>query len=144
MEEVKKVLALFDSAEKWNAFIELSHMRNAMVDELKSRLLVELQIIAKTDLIDSGWELFSDNNSISMKPIETPLIAITIEWSWWNAPNTPWCRRGASIWIDGNSTNSNNVFDMIKSNKEGLIRHSSQKVARAVYYWFRKEQKNDQ
>ena len=116
MEEVKKVLALFDSAEKWNAFIELSHMRNAMVDELKSRLLVELQIIAKTDLIDSGWELFSDNNSISMKPIETPLIAITIEWSWWNAPNTPWCRRGASIWIDANSTNSNNVFDMIKSN----------------------------
>ena len=43
MEEVKKVLALFDSAEKWNAFIELSNMRNAMVDELKGRLLVELQ-----------------------------------------------------------------------------------------------------
>ena len=34
--------------------------------------------------------------------------------------------------------------NLIKSNKEGLIRHSSQKVARAVYYWFRKEQKNDQ
>ena len=31
MEEVKKVLALFDSAEKWNAFIELSNMRNAMI-----------------------------------------------------------------------------------------------------------------
>lgn len=64
MEEVKKVLALFDSAEKWNAFIELSNMRNAMVDELKGRLLVELQRIVNSDLVDSGWELVTDNNNI--------------------------------------------------------------------------------
>ena len=120
MEEVKKILALFDSAEKWNAFIELSNMRNTMVDELKSRLLVELRRIANKKLIDSGWELVSDNNNISIKPIDTPLIAIKIEWSWWNAHNTPWCIRGASVWIDANSTNCNNVFDMIKSNKERL------------------------
>lgn len=120
MEEVKKVLALFDSAEKWNAFIELSNMRNAMVDELKGRLLVELQRIVNSDLVDSGWELVTDNNNISIKPIGTPLIAITIKWSWWNAPNTPWCRRGASVWIDANSTNSNKVFELIKSNKEYL------------------------
>lgn len=31
--------------------------------------------------------------------------------------------------------------NLIQSNKEGYIRHSAQKVARAVYYWFRKEQK---
>ena len=68
MEEVKKVLALFDSAEKWNAFIELSNMRNAMVDELKARLLVELQRIASNDLIDSGWNLFTDNNNILKFP----------------------------------------------------------------------------
>ena len=68
MEEVKKVLALFDSAEKWNAFIELSNMRNAMVDELKGRLLVELQRIVNSDLVDSGWELVTDNNNISIKP----------------------------------------------------------------------------
>ena len=60
MEEVKKVLALFDSAEKWNAFIELSNMRNAMVDELKGRLLVELQRIVNSDLVDSGWELVTE------------------------------------------------------------------------------------
>lgn len=31
---------------------------------------------------------------------------------------------------------------LIQDSKEGLVRHSSNRVARAVYYWFRKEQKN--
>ena len=30
---------------------------------------------------------------------------------------------------------------LIQDSKEGLVRHSSNRVARAVYYWFRKEQK---
>ncbi len=32
--------------------------------------------------------------------------------------------------------------NLVEPNNEGLIRHSATKVARAVYYWFRKEQKN--
>ena len=31
---------------------------------------------------------------------------------------------------------------LIEDSKEGLVRHSSHRVARAIYYWFRKEQKN--
>ncbi len=80
MEEVNNVLALFDSAEKWNAFIELSNMRSAMVDELKSRLQDELQKNAKEELIDSGWELESNNDYISIKPVGIPRIGIVIEW----------------------------------------------------------------
>ena len=30
---------------------------------------------------------------------------------------------------------------LIEDSKEGLVRHSSHRVARAIYYWFRKEQK---
>ena len=30
---------------------------------------------------------------------------------------------------------------LIENSKEGLVRHSSNRVARAVYYWFRKQQK---
>ena len=30
---------------------------------------------------------------------------------------------------------------LIEDSKEGLVRHSSNRVARAIYYWFRKEQK---
>lgn len=120
MEDIKQVLALFDSANKWNAFIELSNMKDAMVDELKYRLLIELKRIADKSLINSGWNSFSDTNKLCIKPNETSLIAISIEWSRWNAPNTPWCRRGACVWIDANSTNSNKVFEMIKSNKASL------------------------
>lgn len=120
MDEVKKVLALFDSAEKWNAFIELSNMRDAMVEELKSRFIEELQKITNKNLINLGWELHSDYNGISIRPVGTLLIGITIEWSYWNDPNIPWCRRGASVWIDANSTNSQSVFDMLKSNKKAL------------------------
>ncbi|MGN0018896.1 MAG: uridine diphosphate-N-acetylglucosamine-binding protein YvcK [Candidatus Gastranaerophilaceae bacterium] len=31
---------------------------------------------------------------------------------------------------------------LIEESKEGLVRHSSHRVARAIYYWFRKQQKN--
>ena len=32
--------------------------------------------------------------------------------------------------------------NLIEHNNDGLVRHSSRKVARSVYYWFRKEQRN--
>lgn len=32
---------------------------------------------------------------------------------------------------------------LIEDSKEGLVRHSSNRVARAIYYWYKKEQKND-
>ena len=32
---------------------------------------------------------------------------------------------------------------LIEDSKEGLVRHSSHRVARAIYYWFRKELKNN-
>lgn len=30
---------------------------------------------------------------------------------------------------------------LIEDSKEGFVRHSSNRVARAIYYWYRKEQK---
>ena len=38
-----------------------------------------------------------------------------------------------------------NVFSrkLIEDNKDGFVRHSSHRVARAIYYWFRKEHKQD-
>lgn len=32
---------------------------------------------------------------------------------------------------------------LIEENRDGLVRHSSNRVARAIYYWYRKEHKND-
>lgn len=32
---------------------------------------------------------------------------------------------------------------LIEDNREGLVRHSSNRVARAIYYWYRKENKHD-
>ena len=36
-----------------------------------------------------------------------------------------------------------NIFSrkLIEDSKEGLVRHSSNRVARAIYYWYRKEHK---
>lgn len=38
-----------------------------------------------------------------------------------------------------------NIFSrkLIEDNKDGFVRHSSHRVARAIYYWFRKEHKQD-
>lgn len=117
MEEIKNVLALFDSSEKCNAFIELSNMRSVMVEELKSRLLAELQKIADERLVNSGWEMIINGN-VYLKPKETPLIGVAIEWGMWNEP---WCRRGTCIWIEYKSINNDNVFDKIKSYKGILL-----------------------
>lgn len=118
MEDIKQVLALFDSAEKWNVFIELSNMREEMVSELKTRLLIELHKIAESELAESGWSFGSDKNSVYIRPKSTPLIAINIEWNWWNAPNAPWCKRSACLWVDANSIDSTKVFDQMKSHKD--------------------------
>ena len=32
---------------------------------------------------------------------------------------------------------------LIEDSKEGLVRHSSNRVARAIYYWYKREHKND-
>ena len=32
---------------------------------------------------------------------------------------------------------------LIEDSKEGLVRHSSNRVARAIYYWYRKEIKSE-
>ena len=120
MEEVKQVLALFNSQEKWNAFIELSNMKDDIVNELKSRLLVELQIIADNSLADSGWLFGSDNNGVYIKPKRTELIAISIEWSWWNQSNVLWCKRGTFLWVDANSIDSSKVFEQVQTYRNKL------------------------
>lgn len=114
MEDVKQVLALFDTKDKWNAFIELSKMKDDMVNELKSRLLEELQRIADISLVESGWLFGSDKNGVYIKPISTSLIAISIEWSWWDQSNVPWCKRGTCLWVDANSIDSSKVFEQVQ------------------------------
>ena len=38
-----------------------------------------------------------------------------------------------------------NIFSkkLIEDSKEGFVRHSSNRVARAIYYWFKREHKNE-
>jgi|GEM_PF-592301 len=120
MEEINRILELFDSADKWRAFIELSSKRNDLVDELYSRFLNDFRRISGHHLVDSGWYLISNNKHIGIRPIGTQLIGVLIEWAWWNNPATPWGRRGAFIYIDCDHTNSNKLFSMINAEKNKL------------------------
>ena len=56
MENIKQIMDLFDSAEKWSAYIELSNYREDLVKYLKFSLCNEIQVLAKTD---SGFSLWS-------------------------------------------------------------------------------------
>ena len=121
MEEVYTVLSLFDSTEKWNAYIELANMKQDLVSELKKRLITELRKVAETNLAGSGWEFFADNEyNIYIKPKDSLLIGIGIEWRWWDNSANPWCKRGAFLWVDANNANSRNVFNEIKSCRDSL------------------------
>ena len=112
MEEVNKVLTLFDSKDKWNAFIELSNMKLELINELKDRLACELKKIAESSLTDSGWTFYADYNYMRIDPIEPKLVGITIEWSCWNEP---WSKRGACIWVNANNIDSFKIYEKIKS-----------------------------
>lgn len=121
MEEVNTVLSLFDSTEKWKAYIELANMKQDLVSELKKRLITELRKVAETNLAGSGWEFFADNEyNIYIKPKDSLLIGIGIEWRWWDNSANPWCKRGACLWVDARNANSPNVFNEIKSCEDSL------------------------
>lgn len=119
----EKLMELFDSSEKWSAFIGLSNMKNQLLDRLKSRLLNELKIIANKELTNTMWSFDYDKNHISIKPTGSPQIGITIEWNYWNK-NFPWCIRGACIWVDCKKTNGAVVFNNIKANSHLLPMHN--------------------
>lgn len=114
MEDVKQVLALFDSQKKWNAFIELSNMKDDIVNELRTRLIVELQIIADNSLDDSGWSFVVDNNGIYIKPKDTSVIGIAMEWNCWNQSIILGGRRCACLWVDANSIDSTKIFEQVQ------------------------------
>lgn len=54
MENIKQIMDLFDSAEKWSAYIELSNYREDLVKYLKSSLCNEIQVLANSKLQDTG------------------------------------------------------------------------------------------
>lgn len=127
MEEIEDVLTLFDSAETWNAFIELSEMRTGLVNELSSRLMVELQKIAKENLANTGWTFYVNGDENYPKRVcrlypypDEELIGVAIEWGFWTIP---WCRRGACVFVNADKTNYMKVRDRIKASRDVLPLH---------------------
>lgn len=95
MNEIAKVLSLFETAEDWNSFVELSNMKDMMVRELKCRLLTEMRKIAVPKLSGADWEYDAKDDYISIVLQGHHALSICIEWRHWS-----WYKRGAGIWID--------------------------------------------
>lgn len=95
MNEIENVLSLFNTAEDWNSFVELSNMKDMMVRELKSRLLTEMRKIAVPKLSGADWEYDAKDDYISIVLQKHHSLSIRIEWRHWS-----WYKRGAGIWIN--------------------------------------------
>ena len=117
MENIKQIMDLFNNAEKWSAYIELSNYRVSLVEYLKSTLCQEIQALANFKLKNTGW-IFEYNNDLNLKmyPEASKLIAVAIEWGFWNQP---WYRRGVGIWVNDDETDSRKVYEKLKE-----LRHS--------------------
>ena len=115
MEDINEILTLFDSREKWTAFIDLSNKRDALVNELHTRLTTELEKIANERLIDSGWDFCAYNYSygqIHMYPKDISQISIMMETRSWGVE---WYRRCASIYVNEKCVDDiYSVFNRIK------------------------------
>lgn len=97
MENIKQIMDLFDNAEKWSAYIELSNYRVSLVEYLKSTLCQEIQALANYKLKNTGWIFEYNNDFLNIYPEASKLIAVLIEWKFWNEP---WYRRGVGIWVN--------------------------------------------
>ena len=117
MEDIKQVLALFDNEEKWNSYIELSNMKDALVSELKTRLLNELRRIGNEKLKDSGWVFYDRfKDEIGIVPIDSDLgIGVVFEY---------WKRGGAysrsSVIFSKEGINYSFLHDLIKQIRDKL------------------------
>lgn len=114
MESIREILELFDTKEKWYAFIELSQKRDALVKELNSRLITELKAIAKESLTDSGWSFESSSGWFYIFPTGDSDIRVIIEPQWWNHE---WCRRGVSLWGNHDYLDNYRVVKKLWENK---------------------------
>lgn len=97
MNEIEKVLSLFETAEDWNSFVELSNMKDMMVRELKCCLLTEMRKIAVPKLSGADWEYDANCDYISIVLHGHHTLKLGIEWKFWTCP---WYERGAGIWIN--------------------------------------------
>lgn len=91
MEDINKVLSLFDNQDKWNAFVELANMKGELVIELQRRLAEKLSEDYASIMEENGWELDISNYTkfITMLPKkakEKALIGIQIAEIYWNEP----------------------------------------------------------
>lgn len=117
MEEIKQVLSLFDTVEKWNSYIELSNMREALVNELKTRLLEELRRIGEKKLKDSGWEFYDRlSDGIGIAPYDSDL-GVGLVFGYWN-------RRGiyarSSVVFSKKGINYSKLHEMVLQNSHEL------------------------
>lgn len=117
MEETTTVLNLFDSKEKWSAYIELSNMREALVRELKTRLLKEIRLLADKNTANTGWIFEDYSHLLYIRPDSTSLIRIDIEWDMWKYA---WYRRGVSVQLD--CDNLKNYWTKVTDNIKALVR----------------------
>ena len=67
MENIKQIMDLFNNAEKWSAYIELSNYRVSLVEYLKSTLCQEIQALANYKLKNTGWIFEYDRSNFSLK-----------------------------------------------------------------------------
>ena len=113
MNEIEKVLSLFETAEDWNSFVELSNMKDMMVRELKRRLLTEMQKIDESNLSGAGWEYDASDDYISIVLQKHPSLSNCIEWRHWS-----WYKRGAGIWINPSEINPEKFIGKVNANAD--------------------------
>ena len=86
------------------------------------------------------------SNISALVPTGIPLVVGTTGWdSSLDKVKAMVKECGSSFLYSSNFSIGVNIFSrkLIEDNKDGFVRHSSHRVARAIYYWFRKEHKQD-
>lgn len=105
---LQQAIALFDTQEKWDAFLELCNNKDRIRDIWKDALINRIKQRFYADLNTDKWQIWNDKWNLHIYPGQLPKDLMEIRINLWDM-------RGY-VWINKDIYKSNKARKMIQSN----------------------------
>ena len=105
---------LFDTQEKWDAFLELCYKKDHLRDYWFHNTIDAVEGMVLNHPGHNGWKLIRGNFWIRLSPVETGQESLSINIDFWN-------NRRACLWINANLHDSEIVTAFLEKNSSSLL-----------------------
>jgi hypothetical protein len=104
---------LFDSQEKWDAFVELCYKKDPLRHYWFNNTIDAVEQLVLNHPGHNGWKLIRGDFWIRLSPVETGQESLSIHIDFWG--------RWAGVWINANLHNPETVVSLLEEYSSGLL-----------------------